>query len=108
MAATGNHKKSSYEEGSLDQYLRDISAYPLISRDEEVRLAQRIRQATKKKAQLSLLHSTDDELLMATANKVIVPPAELPLALARIVVAAARAAGTRRTPCIAQALEKEA
>ena len=36
-------KKTSYEEGSLDQYLRDISAYPLISRDEEVRLAQRIR-----------------------------------------------------------------
>src|SRR4029078_9277449 len=44
MAAT-TPKKSSYEEGSLDQYLRDISAYPLISRDEEVRLAQRIRQA---------------------------------------------------------------
>src|SRR5947199_1027969 len=44
MAATGNPKKSSYEEGSLDQYLRDISAYPLISRDEEVRFAQRIRQ----------------------------------------------------------------
>ena len=43
MAATGN-KKSSYEEGSLDQYLRDISAYPLISRDEEVRLAQNIRK----------------------------------------------------------------
>ena len=42
MAATGN-KKTSYEEGSLDQYLRDISAYPLISRDEEVRLAQHIR-----------------------------------------------------------------
>ena len=42
MAATGN-KKTSYEEGSLDQYLRDISAYPLISRDEEVRLAQEIR-----------------------------------------------------------------
>jgi RNA polymerase primary sigma factor len=37
------HRKSSYEEGSLDQYLRDISAYPLISRDEEVSLAQRIR-----------------------------------------------------------------
>ena len=37
------HKKSSYEEGSLDQYLRDISIYPLISREEEVRLAQRIR-----------------------------------------------------------------
>src|SRR5688500_13177294 len=36
-------KKSSYEEGSLDQYLRDISIYPLINREEEVRLAQRIR-----------------------------------------------------------------
>jgi len=43
MAVTGN-KKASYDEGSLDQYLRDISAYPLIDRDEEVRLAQRIRQ----------------------------------------------------------------
>ena len=42
MAVTGN-KKASFDEGSLDQYLRDISAYPLIDRDEEVRLAQRIR-----------------------------------------------------------------
>jgi RNA polymerase primary sigma factor len=38
------HKKASYEEGSLDQYLRDISAYPLINREEEIRLAQRIRK----------------------------------------------------------------
>ncbi|HWJ22093.1 MAG TPA: sigma-70 family RNA polymerase sigma factor, partial [Gemmatimonadaceae bacterium] len=37
-------KKSAFEEGSLDQYLRDISVYPLINREEEVRLAQRIRQ----------------------------------------------------------------
>jgi RNA polymerase primary sigma factor len=36
-------KRQGYEEGSLDQYLRDISVYPLISREEEVRLAQRIR-----------------------------------------------------------------
>jgi RNA polymerase primary sigma factor len=47
---TGSHhmpaatKKSSYEEGSLDQYLRDISQYPLINREEEVRLAQLIRK----------------------------------------------------------------
>jgi RNA polymerase primary sigma factor len=41
--AVPSHKKSSYDEGSLDQYLRDISAYPLIDRDEEVRLAQLIR-----------------------------------------------------------------
>jgi RNA polymerase primary sigma factor len=31
------------EEGSLDQYLRDISAYPLISREEEAELARQIR-----------------------------------------------------------------
>ena len=43
MAVTP-HKKSSYEEGSLDQYLRDISVYPLITREEEVRLAKRIRE----------------------------------------------------------------
>jgi len=43
MAVTSSSRKSSYEEGSLDQYLRDISAYPLITRDEEVALAQRIR-----------------------------------------------------------------
>lgn len=30
-------------EGSLDQYLREISQYPLIDRDEEVQLARRIR-----------------------------------------------------------------
>ena len=42
MAATKN-KKTSYEEGSLDQYLRDISAYPLITREDEVRLAKAIR-----------------------------------------------------------------
>ena len=43
MAVTSTKKKVSYEEGSLDQYLRDISAYPLISREEEAELARRIR-----------------------------------------------------------------
>jgi RNA polymerase primary sigma factor len=40
MPAAG--RKASYDEGSLDLYLRDISAYPLISREDEVALAQRI------------------------------------------------------------------
>ncbi len=43
MAVTPPKKKASNEEGSLDQYLRDISAYPLISREEEAELARRIR-----------------------------------------------------------------
>ena len=37
------HKRHSYEEGSLDQYLRDISIYPLITREQEVALAKKIR-----------------------------------------------------------------
>ncbi|MFI5302202.1 MAG: RNA polymerase sigma factor RpoD/SigA [Polyangiales bacterium] len=37
------HKRHTYEEGSLDQYLRDISAFPLITREQEVELAGRIR-----------------------------------------------------------------
>jgi RNA polymerase primary sigma factor len=41
-ARTGS-RRSAFDEGSLDQYLRDISAYPLITRDEEVSLAQSIR-----------------------------------------------------------------
>jgi RNA polymerase primary sigma factor len=36
-------RKLSSEDGSLDQYLRDISVYPLIDRAEEVRLAIGIR-----------------------------------------------------------------
>jgi RNA polymerase primary sigma factor len=43
--AVSTHKKSAFDEGSLDQYLRDISAYPLIDRDEEARLARRIRES---------------------------------------------------------------
>lgn len=37
-------RRHSFEEGSLDQYLRDISIYPLINREQEVELAQKIRE----------------------------------------------------------------
>jgi len=35
--------RAAFREGSLDQYLKEISQYPLIDREEEVRLAQGIR-----------------------------------------------------------------
>ena len=37
-------KRAQIREGSLDQYLKEISAYPLIDRAEEVRLAKEIRR----------------------------------------------------------------
>ncbi len=41
--AAAKPRRASYDEGSLDQYLRDISAYPLITREDEIELAKRIR-----------------------------------------------------------------
>src|SRR3979411_795320 len=38
------NRKSTVDEGSLDQYLRDISVFPLITREKEVELPKRIRQ----------------------------------------------------------------
>jgi RNA polymerase primary sigma factor len=38
------HAQGKYDESSLDQYLKEISAYRLLTREEEVDLAQRIRK----------------------------------------------------------------
>jgi NADH-quinone oxidoreductase subunit G len=56
-------------------------------------LAQRLRQAAKKGAQVSLLHSVADDPLLRVAHSLVVAPSVVPRALAEIVVAAARAAG---------------
>ena len=42
-ATTARRKARSSDEGSLDHYLRDISVYPLITREQEAALARRIR-----------------------------------------------------------------
>lgn len=44
QVGSGKRGPSFQDEGSLDQYLRDISRYPLIAQEEEVTLAQRIRR----------------------------------------------------------------
>jgi NADH-quinone oxidoreductase subunit G len=56
-------------------------------------LAQRLRQSAKHGAQVSVLHSAADELLIALAHESVVAPSRLPRALAEIVVAAATAGG---------------
>src|SRR5215216_5861680 len=43
MQVGAGRRGPSFDEGSLDQYLREISKYPLIPQEEEVTLAQRIR-----------------------------------------------------------------
>ncbi len=40
---TGTARKRKAEDGSLDQYLREISKYPLLKREDEVRLAVQIK-----------------------------------------------------------------
>ncbi|MTV39925.1 NADH-quinone oxidoreductase subunit NuoG [Duganella radicis] len=54
-------------------------------------LATRLRTAVKGGAKLSILHATDDDLLMNVANKLIVAPSDWLSALSQVVVAVAKA-----------------
>jgi RNA polymerase primary sigma factor len=45
MPRANGVRKAWVEEGSLDQYLREISQYPLINREDEIDLAVRIKQS---------------------------------------------------------------
>jgi len=70
-------------------------------------LAHRLRQAAKKGAQISSLHSVDDDWLMPVAHRAVVAPSQLPAILAQIVVAAAQGAG-KDPPAALQGLETAA
>ncbi|HCY64511.1 MAG TPA: NADH-quinone oxidoreductase subunit G [Oxalobacteraceae bacterium] len=54
-------------------------------------LAARLRQAVKHGAKVSVLHASDDDLLMPVANKFIAAPSQWLAALSQIVVAVAQA-----------------
>jgi len=56
-------------------------------------LAARIRQAVRRGAQVSVLHASDDDLLMPVASKAIVAPSRWPEYLASILVALLQAKG---------------
>jgi len=79
----------------LGMNIADISALDRVLvigstlRKDHPLIAQRLRQSTKKQAQLNLIHAADDDLLMRVANKAIVAPALLPQALAQVVKATA-------------------
>ncbi len=53
-------------------------------------LAARLRQAIKMGAKLSILHGSDDDLLMPVANKMIAAPSDWLAALSAVVVAVAK------------------
>ena len=63
-------------------------------RKDQPLIAQRLRQAAKRGAQVSVLHSADDDLLMPLAGKLIVAPAQLADRLAQLVKAAAELKGS--------------
>jgi NADH-quinone oxidoreductase subunit G len=64
-------------------------------------VAQRLRQAAKKGAQISILHSVADNSLIRVAHSYVAAPSMLPHALAEIVVAAAHGAGESPPPALA-------
>ena len=56
-------------------------------------LTARLRQAVKSGAKVSILHATDDDLLMPIANKIIAAPSAWLSALSEVVAAVAQAKG---------------
>jgi NADH-quinone oxidoreductase subunit G len=63
-------------------------------RKDQPLMAQRLRQAAKRGAQVLVLHSADDDLLMPLAGKLIAAPSALPDRLAQIVKAVADIKGS--------------
>jgi len=71
--------------GKLDRLLVVGSTF----RKDHPLIAHRVRQATRRRAQLNLLNPFDDDLLMPVAHKAIVAPAAMPELLAQVVKAVA-------------------
>jgi NADH-quinone oxidoreductase subunit G len=74
------------ELGQLDRVLVVGS----FLRKDHPLLAQRLRQAAKRGTKVSIIHSADDDLLIKLFARMIVPPAQLPVALAEVVKAVAQ------------------
>ncbi len=77
------------EIGALDRVLVVGS----FLRKEHPLIAQRLRQAVKRGARVSVIHAADEDLLMDLAGKLIAAPSKLPERLAQVVEAASRLKG---------------
>jgi len=73
--------------------LRRVLVIGSFLRKDHPLVAQRLRQAARKGAQISVLHAVTDDSRIPLAHSFIAPPSLLPQALAEIVVAAAKGAG---------------
>jgi NADH-quinone oxidoreductase subunit G len=62
-------------------------------RKDQPLIAQRLRQAAKRGAQVSVIHAADDDLLMDLTGKLIAVPSHLPGQLAQVVKAVAEIKG---------------
>jgi RNA polymerase primary sigma factor len=60
-------RKATYDENSLDQYLKEISAYPLLSREQEFELARRIKAGEEEA--LDLLVRANLRFVVSVAKK---------------------------------------
>ncbi|MFA4970214.1 MAG: NADH-quinone oxidoreductase subunit NuoG [Sulfuritalea sp.] len=65
-------------------------------------VAQRLRQSAKRGAQISVLHSADDDLLIKLAARAIAAPSQLPAMLAEVVKAVAELKGVAADPALAK------
>ena len=64
-------------------------------------IAQRLRQSAKRGAQVSVLHSADDDLLITLAARAIAAPSQLPVMLAQIVKAVSQLKGVAADAALA-------
>jgi NADH-quinone oxidoreductase subunit G len=71
--------------------LRQVFVIGSFLRKDHPLLAARLRQAVKGGSKLSVLHATDDELLMKVANKAVVAPSQWLSFLAEVATAVANA-----------------
>ncbi len=73
--------------------LQDVFVIGAFLRKDHPLLAARLRQAVKQGAKVSILHASDDDLLMPVVNRIIQAPSKWQHALAEVAVAVAKQKG---------------